>query len=153
MENHLIAKKRIGINAPISEVWNVLTDPKLIKKYFFGTNMVTNWRVGSPIMFKGTWEGKKYVDKGTILKFEPQRELQYNYWSSLSGTDDVADNYSKITYKLQKESAHTILTVTQGNCKTEETKHHAEDNWKLVLGNLKNIVERKKIDKQIDKKY
>ena len=54
----------IDVNAPAAKVWEALTNPEIVKKYFFGTNVKTDWKVGSPIIWEGEWEGKSYRDKG-----------------------------------------------------------------------------------------
>ena len=56
-------KTSIIINAPAAQVWKALTDPAIIKQYFFGTNVETDWKKGSPITWTGEWEGKTYQDK------------------------------------------------------------------------------------------
>jgi uncharacterized protein YndB with AHSA1/START domain len=144
MKEELTAKKAIRIKAAPSKVWDALTDPKIIKQYFFGTEAKSSWKTGGSITFEGTWEGKRYIDKGTILKIEPQKELQYSYWSSLSGTDDTAENYAKITYRLLRQKDQTVLTVTQDHCRDVEVKNHSENNWASVLDNLKGILEKNK---------
>ena len=53
--NPLIAKATITINAPGSKVWEALTNPDLIKQYLFGTKVITDWQVGSPIIYEGQW--------------------------------------------------------------------------------------------------
>lgn len=60
------------INASSSRVWEALTDPKLIKQYLFGTEVSTDWKVGSPITYRGVWNGREYEDKGRIIKAERQ---------------------------------------------------------------------------------
>jgi hypothetical protein len=42
-------------------------------QYMFGTNVISDWQEGSPILWKGEWQGKKYEDLGVILKLEPER--------------------------------------------------------------------------------
>ena len=98
MENDLTAKKTIVINAPVAKVWNALTDPTIIKQYMFGTEVVTDWKVGSPIKFKGVWQGKAYEDKGTIVQLIPQQVLRYTFWSSLGGFEDKPENYANVTF-------------------------------------------------------
>ena len=39
----------------------------------FGTDAVSDWKEGSPITWKGEWEGKHYEDRGVILRLEPER--------------------------------------------------------------------------------
>jgi uncharacterized protein YndB with AHSA1/START domain len=50
MEQDLIAKALVTIDAPLAKVWAALVDPKAIREYMFGTNVVTDWREGSPIV-------------------------------------------------------------------------------------------------------
>jgi uncharacterized protein YndB with AHSA1/START domain len=135
-------KVKVNIRANINAVWRGLTDPALIKQYFFGTNAVSDWKRGSKVFFRGEWEGKAYEDKGTILESDPPRLLQYNYWSSFSGTADVPENYAVVTYSLQPGADHTELTVTQDGIASEEAKNHSEANWKSVLDGLKNLLEK-----------
>lgn len=56
--NNLIAKVEITINAPATKVWEALTKPEIIKQYMFGTNVVSDWKVGSTVVWKGECQGK-----------------------------------------------------------------------------------------------
>ena len=67
MKNDITGKVSIHINATTDKVWEALTTPEIIKKYFFGTDAVSDWKVGSSLIFKGEWEGKKYEDKKKIF--------------------------------------------------------------------------------------
>src|SRR3954462_15499698 len=96
---NIIAKESTIINAPAQNVWDALTKPELIQKYFFGTYASSSWKKGGPITFKGEWEGKQYEDKGSILDVKPGKLLRYNFWSSMSGMRDVPENYVIITYE------------------------------------------------------
>lgn len=63
----------LTFKAPITKVWQGLTDPEMVKAYFFGTKLESSWRVGEPIVFSGAWDGKAYRDHGTILEIDPGR--------------------------------------------------------------------------------
>lgn len=145
MKDNLTATSSVAINAGASQVWDALTKPELIKKYFFGTETQTDWKVGSPIKFIGEWEGKKYEDKGTILVNEPQKLIKYKYWSSLSGKEDIPENYQVVSYELLANGDKTNLTIKQEGVQSEKEKEHSEKNWKGVLEGLKNLVEKKKV--------
>ncbi len=136
-----VAKVALSIQASPAVVWEALTRPELIKKYFFGTTTITTWEVGSPIRFVGEWEGQAYEDKGTVLAFELCRLIRYDYWSSMSGTEDVPENYIEITYTLEEEEGGTLLRIEQGPMKDEETAAHSEGNWLSVMVGLKELVE------------
>jgi uncharacterized protein YndB with AHSA1/START domain len=143
MKSNITAKVSETINASPYRVWEALTDPELIKKYFFGTNTHTDWKEGSPITFEGEYEGKTYKDKGTILVYREKELLRYSYWSSMSGIEDKPENYVIISYRLKGDYQSTTLTVTQENIPDEKTKEHSIENWKKVLSGLKEIVEKR----------
>lgn len=129
------------INAPAAEVWDALINPAKIKQYLFGTDTHCDWKVGSVLRFTGEWEGKQYEDKGTILAIEKEKVLSYNYWSNFSGVADVPENYQIVTFRLQEQSGKTLLSLTQQNIRSEEVKSHSNENWTMVLGSLKDLVE------------
>ncbi len=141
MSTGTIAKASTTINAPVSKVWDALTKPELIKQYLFGTEVSTDWKVGSPITYKGTWQGKDYEDKGKILEIDPGKRLVSTFWSSLSGVPDTPENYNTVRYELAPAGNATRLTVTQDNNPTPEEASHAEQNWQTVLDGLKKLVE------------
>lgn len=141
MNEKYVAKVTIDIDAPKAKVWEALTEPELIKQYLFGTQVVTDWQVDSPITYKGTWEGKPYEDKGIVLENEPESLLVSTFWSSLSGVPDLPENYQTVRYELSSEDGGTRLTLTQDNNATREDAEHSEQNWNMVLEGLKNLLE------------
>ena len=56
----LIIKKSIKINSNSTKVWDVLTNPEHTKEYMFGCEVISDWKIGSPIIWKGL-DGKVYV--------------------------------------------------------------------------------------------
>jgi len=141
MSNIFVAKTTITINAPAARVWDALTQPELIKRYLFGTQVTTDWQVGSPIVYEGTWEGKAYKDKGKVLQVEPGKLLVSTFWSSLAGLPDVPENYQTVRYELSTEGGGTRLTVMQDNNATQEDANHSAQNWSMVLDGLKKLLD------------
>ena len=139
----LVARKEIEINAEVSAVWDALINPELIKQYLFGTEAISEWKIGSPIVFRGVWEGKTYVDKGLIFELKTNRIFGYYYWSPFSGLEDKLENYANITYELTKDGEQTILAITQDSIETEDMVEQASENWQNVLKSLKETVEKK----------
>jgi uncharacterized protein YndB with AHSA1/START domain len=138
---NFIAQVTATIHAPSSKVWDALTKPELIKQYFFGTNVVTDWKVGSPIYYRGEWQGRAYEDKGIILENEPKKRLVSTHWSPLAGVPDSPEYYHTVTYVLSEHDDHTDVTILQDNNTSEDEKVHSEENWKMVLAGLKKVVE------------
>jgi uncharacterized protein YndB with AHSA1/START domain len=134
---NLIAKATTIIDAPTEIVWDALVTPSIIKEYMFGTNVVSDWKEGSPIVWKGEWQGKAYEDKGVIQKVMPHRLLQYTH--SSAGSDEV----HVITIELaEKGPSQTEVTLSQDNNATEEAREHSEKNWQMMLDGLKKLLEQ-----------
>jgi uncharacterized protein YndB with AHSA1/START domain len=141
MANKLTAKASININVPVSKVWKALTDPVMIKEYLFGTNAVSEWQPGSSITYTGEWEGRPYEDKGMIIDMVPDRLLHTTYYSSMSGREDIPENYANVIYKISPDDGHSLLTITQDNIDSESQQQHVIENWGMVLEKIKKMLE------------
>ncbi len=143
MNNDLIARASTTIKAPGDQVWDALVNPDAIRQYMFGTHVVSDWHLGSPIVWKGEWQGKTYQDKGVILRFDPGRAIQYTHFSPLSGLPDRPENYHTVTVELKPEGNRTQVTLTQDHNASEEERAHSEQNWGVMLAQLKTFLERR----------
>jgi uncharacterized protein YndB with AHSA1/START domain len=141
MNKNLLAKASIKINVPIHKVWEALVTPAAIKHYMFGTDAVSDWKEGSPIFWRGEWQGKPYEDKGVILQFRPNRTLKYSHFSPLSGMPDKPESYHTVTIALSDEGMQTGIVLTQDNNDSEEEREHSEQNWGMMLGSMKKYLE------------
>ncbi len=142
MNRNLIAKAEADLNAPKSRVWDALVDPKAIKQYMFGTNVSSDFKKGSPITWKGEWQGKPYEDKGTIVDIEPGERLRYTHFSPLAGLPDKPENYHRVTIELASDGDRTHVVLAQDNNADEKAKEHSERNWTMMLDGLKKYVEK-----------
>lgn len=142
MEKSFVAKASVDIIAPVARVWRALVTPEQIKRYFFGTTVVTDWKVGSPILWKGEWKGKPYEDKGEVVAFVPDQLLKYTHFSPLAGKPDAPENYQLVTIELHEHSATTHVALYQDNNPTEEARQHSEETWRTMLTALKDFVEK-----------
>lgn len=141
MRNKLTATAKTTIHAPVSKVWQALVNPEIIKQYLFNTDVISDWKVGSPIIYRGEWQGKPFEDKGQILEIEPEQVLKSTHWSPLSGTADSPENYHTVTYTLVEKGDSTDVTITQDHNASEEEKTHSEQNWQTVLKGMKALLE------------
>jgi len=134
------------VNAPPAAVWTALTTASTLKQFFFGSDISTDWRVGSPIRFRGAWKGKPYEDKGNIQAFDVGKRLAFTHWSPLSGMEDKPENYHIVTFDLRPTKGGTEVLLTQTNQNdaeplTPENRQEYAKNWTMVLDGLKKAVE------------
>ena len=136
-------EKLIEASAP--EIWTALTTPAALKQFFFGADVVTNWKVGSSIRMKGEFKGKTYEDKGDIVTFDPPRQLSFSHWSAMSGQADTPANYHLVTFDLVPEGAATKVRLSQANLMggvtASDIEHRVEyeKNWSSVLDGLAKV--------------
>jgi uncharacterized protein YndB with AHSA1/START domain len=138
----LIATACVKIKASGSEVWNALVNSEIIRQYFFGTEVVSDWKEGRPIVWKGVWDGRTYEDRGVILRMEKGKTLSFTHYSPLSGNADLPENYHTVIYKLSEEDDSVIVSLSQDNNATEKDRDHSQKNWEMVLGGLKKLLEK-----------
>lgn len=135
----------ITINAPASKVWDALTKPEWTRQYMFGCDAVSDWEVGSPILWNGAADGKTYV-KGKIVSYNPGKILQYTTFDPNNPEmEDVPSNYLTVTYELSGKKGQTLLQVSQGDYSkvVDGDKRYEETvgGWDSVLSKIKELVE------------
>ncbi len=113
MDKNYVAKASINIDAPSKKIWEALVDPAAVQKYMFGAQVVSDWKVGSPIVWRGMWEGKPFEDRGVILEVKPGKEIRYSHYSPLSGDPDKPEFYHNISIELSGNGTKTNVTLTQ----------------------------------------
>ena len=147
----LVVKNSILINAEAHTVWDSLVNPEKTKKYMFGCETVSDWQAGSPLLWKGSYEGKEMVFvKGSILEIEPCKLLKYTVFDPNSSMPDIPENYLNVTYKLTEQGGKTNLTVYQdgfensanGEKRFKEVYNEGK-GWDPVLVKIKELAELK----------
>ena len=146
----LIVKNSINIHAPAAKVWNALMNPEQTRKYMFGCEAVSDWKVGSPLLWKGSYEGKEMIFvKGNVVTIQPGKLLAYTTIDPNNpAMPDVPENYLTVTYELSEASGITTLTASQGDFATvaEGQKRYDEVyngglGWTPLLEQIKILVE------------
>ena len=139
-----VAKVSVSVASAKSKVWNALIDPQVVARYMFGATVVSSWKQGDPIVWKGEWKGKPFEDKGIVLRIEPDRVLSYSHFSPLGGKPDVPENYHTITIELSGHNGTTLVQLSQDGNPTDEARADSEQNWRTMLEGLKKAVEGEK---------
>jgi uncharacterized protein YndB with AHSA1/START domain len=141
MPTDITTSTSIEIKAPPERVWEALTTPDQIKRWFFGVDTETDWREGGPIVHRGEYQGRPYEDKGAIVKLEPLRLLVHTHWSPASGLPDDPENYQVVSWALTEREDATELSVREINVPSEQAKAVSEQSWDAALRALKDVVE------------
>jgi uncharacterized protein YndB with AHSA1/START domain len=150
MEQELIIRNIITIKASASKVWDALVNPEQTKKYMFGCETVSDWKIGSPLLWRMNHEGKELIAvKGNIVDIKPNSFLAYTVIDpNNAAIKDIPENYLTVTYKLSEQNGETTLTVIQGDYSkvAEGEKRYREsynngEGWNPILVEIKKLVE------------
>ncbi|WP_157822405.1 SRPBCC family protein [Psychromonas sp. Urea-02u-13] len=147
----LSIKQSIVINAPAHAIYQALTRSEQIPLYFPIKLVISKWRVGESVEYKGEINGLPFTDYGVIEKLVPNVCYQYRYWSDNHGTQQCAESYVTICYQLQVVNHQvTRLLMTQDNLVSEEMLTVMDEIvWPQLLTALKNHVQANYLKSQI----
>lgn len=129
-----IAKAEADVDAPIEEVWAALTDTDRLGELMFGSTVETDWEIGSPIVYRGEWEGKPFEDRGTVLEVTEPTTIRVTH--ETPGSEATHE----VRYELRALGPATHVTLTQDGNESVEAAEHAAANWQAMLDALQRAV-------------
>lgn len=141
----LFVEKTVDINAPASEVWEVLTNPVLskewIKEWWPDFEILeSDWKEGSPVIWK--INNGLLGAKGKVTNAQPPTNLEFSFQIN---DPSRPPHKETVIYKLKEQGGHTRLVVTVGDF--GDTPEHelcypgAEDSWDKSLPKIKDLAE------------
>lgn len=134
----------VEICAPANKVWLALTVPSLVKQWQYGSELLTTWEPGTPIIFRNEWNGEIFEQKGTVLEFIPGSRLKYSLFFPRPDLQDIPENYFFMTYELTERGGRTSLLFRQEDpCPAPPSASSGGDDGPDVLSCLKELVEAK----------
>ena len=145
----LIVRNNILINATIAKVWDALVNPEQTKKYMFGCEALSDWTIGSPLLWQAMYEGKETVFvKGIIADIQPNKLLKYTVIDPNAAMPDIPENYLNVTYELSELEGQTNLIVYQDGFENaaEGEKRYTDvynngEGWNPILTEIKKMLE------------
>jgi uncharacterized protein YndB with AHSA1/START domain len=121
------------------KLWAALTDPKTIKKYWFGCTCESDFKKGSP--WKLILENGSIADSGEILDVDPGKRLVIK-WRNEKRPELKAEGFSTCTMELEPVEASVKLTITHTiNKENAKFIEAVSGGWPKVLSNLKSLLE------------
>ena len=120
------------------KLWAALTSSEFSRQYWFGTELRTDWTIGSPfaLVMNGT-----PTDVGEILEFDPPRRLSYTFRHVLQ--DELRNEKpTKVVFKLEPHGKLVKLTLThEGFAETSKLLDGISKGWPAILSSLKSLLE------------
>jgi uncharacterized protein YndB with AHSA1/START domain len=121
------------------QLWEALTSPEFVQKYWFGVLPQTDWRTGSSwcLLFP---DGRT-ADTGELIEVDPPRRLVIK-WRNEFKPELKAEGYSLCTMQLEPTAGAVKLTITHVMERPDSKFIEAvSGGWPRILSNLKSLLE------------
>lgn len=136
MTNQIIDEE-IAISAPVSMVWDALTNPDITEIYWGGTRIESDWKAGSKIFYRRDGE---IVDEHELREILPLRFLEHTFKPVFS--EFQGEPPSLVSFLLREEGGITHLTILHRNFPPESKVYDAcSGGWPAILRSLKAVLE------------
>ena len=141
-----ISTSQITIDALIENVWDALTKPELVKMWQYGSDLTTDWTVGSPIKFHSEYQGQIYEQWGIVLAIEPLATIKYSLFAPRPDLEDIPENYFTMTYALKEldDQIELIFTQEDPRDQLEGQADNVDEEANPILVGLKQLIEGSK---------
>jgi uncharacterized protein YndB with AHSA1/START domain len=121
------------------KLWSALTDPELMKQYWFGMHCESRWTAGSP--WKLVAPDGEVFDAGEIVEADAPRRLVIR-WEHRKKPELAAEGASLCTMEIERSASAVKLSITH-SVEREASKlvEAVSGGWPKVLSNLKSLLE------------
>ena len=138
------SESTVVIRAPAKKVWPALTRPDLVKQWQYGSDLLTTWEVGTPVVFRNEWNGNVFEQWGTVLEFAPESRVKYSLFVPRPDLQDIPEHRFFMTYELAESDGVTSLLVRQDDPRPSlPDESSIANDGPDVLSLLKELVENK----------
>lgn len=131
----------IYLNAPIEKVWSALTQPELVKQWQYGSDLITDWKVGNEIRFRNEWENQVFEQWGTVLEIIPNQKIKYSLFFPRPELEDKPENYFIMNYVLSEEDQKVKLEIIQEDNRFGAVQEKPQGDENPILQALKALIE------------
>lgn len=135
------------------KLWQALTDPAFITRYFEGGGPTSDWTPGSKVLW--SMQGEEHHDWDQhVLEADPPRRLSYSWhnyqpemaemfgWSAERLAELQQEKRSKVTFDIEPAGQAVKLTVTHDDfAPGSEMRAGVSQGWPAILSNLKSYLE------------
>jgi uncharacterized protein YndB with AHSA1/START domain len=133
---------RIFIRATPEQVWQGITDPAFISRYFHGSQVTNELKPG------GRWlstapDGNEVWNDGEVLECDPPRRLVHT-WTSMYDPETAAEPRSHVTWEIEPlEDGTCLLTLTHDRLERSPLTavRVSGRGWMHVISGLKTLLE------------
>jgi len=126
------------------KLWKALTSPEFTRLYWFGIDVVSDWKVGSSMTYM---KGGEALVRGEILAAQPHKFLSYTFHEE-KNEESSHEPPTKVTIEIEPEAGtETVRLIVTHTDFVENSKHlqNISGGWPAVLSGLKTYLETGKV--------
>jgi uncharacterized protein YndB with AHSA1/START domain len=121
------------------KLWAALTDPEIMKQYWFGMHQESAWQAGAS--WRLMFPDGRVADTGEVLEIDPPRRLVLR-WHNEFKPELKAEGPARCTYELEPADGVVKLTITHGIDRPQSKFIEAvSGGWPRIISNLKSLLE------------
>ena len=120
-------------------LWDAITSGEQTRRYFHGTRIESEWRVGAAVVYHSSHAGRIAVD-GEVRRVEPPRRLSYT-WNVRYDPERSGEAPSLVTWEIEPVGESCRLTLTHAFGEPCKTLREVKSGWNAILSSLKSMLE------------
>lgn len=131
---------QLYIKATQQEVWDAITNPAIVAKFFHGAQVESSYEVGSRLRSLSP-DGSDIWGDNTILECDPPHRLVHT-WRSLYDPEMAAEPDSRVTWEIEAQPGGVArLTLIHDRLGASPKTAASVRGWSYILSNLKTVIE------------
>lgn len=131
---------QLYIKATPERVWDAITKPELVAKFFLGAQIESTFEVGSPLRSFSPDRSEMWGDN-TVLECEPPTKLVQS-WRSLYDPELAAEPESRVSWEIEAQpGGFSRLTLTHDRLDASPRTAESVRGWSYILSSLKTLIE------------
>jgi uncharacterized protein YndB with AHSA1/START domain len=131
---------QLYIRATVEQVWQAITDPAVVGRYFHGALVEATYEVGT-VITKRSPDGSQLWSHNSVLESDPPRRLVHT-WRSLYDDELAEEPESRVTWEVEAAGeGMTKLTLVHDRLEDSPKTADSVRGWSYILSGLKSVLE------------
>ena len=126
----------VYIRATAEDVWRALTESEFTRQYYYGNDVVSDWKPGSELVYRDPKDGSEPI-RCHIVETDPPRRLVHTF-----SFPETGDPPSRVTWTIEPRGEASLLVLTHHEFAGETpTYRSVAHGWVPILSGLKTLLE------------